>query len=60
MTIKVEREADAAGEDSDRLAETVALEIRRKILVRSQVEILPHGSLPRTGRKSRRVFDHRK
>ena len=60
MAIKVERGADASVDDSDRLAETVALEIRRKILVRGRVEILPHGSLPRTDRKSRRVFDYRK
>ena len=60
MTVKVEREADAAADDSHGLAEAVGLEVRRKILVRAQVEILPHGSLPRTDRKSRRVFDHRK
>jgi phenylacetate-CoA ligase len=59
MLIKAERAlgADAAG---DRVAsEKVATEIRRKILVRSEVEIVDHGSLPRTERKSQRVFDHR-
>ena len=59
MTIKVERAMDAAAPDDLHLSEAVAVEIRRKILVRSRVEILPHGSLPRTERKSRRVFDHR-
>jgi len=43
-----------------RLFEKVATEIRRKILVRSQVEIVSYGDLPRTERKSRRVFDDRK
>ncbi len=59
MLIKVERatDADAAGDSG--LSEKVATEIRRKILVRSQVEIVDHGSLPRTERKSTRVFDHR-
>jgi phenylacetate-CoA ligase len=37
----------------------VAHEIRQKILVRSQVEIVDYGSLPRTQRKSKRVFDER-
>ena len=41
------------------LAENVAGEIRKKILVRSSVEIKDYGSLPRTERKSKRVFDKR-
>ena len=59
MIIKVERDVGAKTADDAHLAERVATEIRRKILVRSQVEILDHGSLPRTQRKSQRVFDHR-
>ncbi len=60
MLIKAERatDADAAGDIG--LSEKVGTEIRRKILVRSQVEIVDHGSLPRTERKSTRVFDHRR
>jgi len=59
MLIKVERAAHSKTTDDEHLAEQVAIEIRRKILVRSQVEIIDHGSLPRTERKSKRVFDHR-
>ncbi len=59
MTIKVERAMDTAAPDDPHLSEAVAVDIRRKILVRCRVEILPHGSLPRTERKSQRVFDHR-
>ena len=59
MLIKVEREAVSKNGDDDRLAEQVATEIRRKILVRCQVEIVDYGSLPRTERKSKRVFDLR-
>ncbi|HUV77592.1 MAG TPA: phenylacetate--CoA ligase [Desulfobacterales bacterium] len=59
MLIKVEREAGSKNADDDLLAEQVATEIRRKILVRCQVEIVDYGSLPRTERKSRRVFDQR-
>ena len=59
MTIRVERGTGESKADDAHLAQRAADEIRRKILVRSQVEILDHGSLPRTQRKSQRVFDHR-
>jgi phenylacetate-CoA ligase len=59
MLIKAEREAGSKNADDDQLAEQVATEIRRKILVRCQVEIVDYGSLPRTERKSKRVFDLR-
>lgn len=60
MTIQVERQMGTAAEDALHLAESIVNEIRSKILVRCRVDIQPHGSLPRTERKSRRVFDHRK
>ena len=59
MTVQVERSIDGRPEEDARLAEAIATEIRRKILVRGQVELVEHGSLPRTERKSQRVFDHR-
>ena len=59
MLIKVERAVGADQSGDKDLSERVATEIRRKILVRSQVEVVDHGNLPRTERKSRRVFDHR-
>jgi len=60
MIIRAERGINAVPADDAYLAEKVATEIRRKILVRSQVEIVSYGDLPRTERKSRRVFDDRK
>ncbi len=59
MLIKVERAADTGNANDMHLAERLETEIRRKILVRCRVEILDHGELPRTQRKSQRVFDHR-
>ncbi len=59
MLLKVERKSGALPEDDPKLSEQVATEIRRKILVRSKVEIIDYGSLPRTERKSKRVFDNR-
>ena len=59
MLVKVERKSGASPESDSKLEEQVATEIRRKILVRSTVEIIDYGSLPRTERKSKRVFDNR-
>ena len=59
MVVKVERGVDAGKDDDQALSEKVAGEIRKKILVRCSVEILDYGSLPRTERKSKRVFDKR-
>ncbi len=59
MRLHVERATGADPGADASLAEVLAAEIRRKILVRCQVEIREHGSLPRTERKSRRVFDER-
>jgi phenylacetate-CoA ligase len=59
MLIKVERAMGAEKADDFHIAERVAMEIRRKILVRCQIEIIDPGYLPRTQRKSQRVFDHR-
>jgi len=59
MLLMVERKSGASHADDSKLAEQVATEIRRKILVRSSVEIIDYGSLPRTERKSKRVFDNR-
>jgi len=59
MLLRVERKSSASPEEDSKLAEQVATEIRRKILVRSKVQIIDYGSLPRTERKSKRVFDNR-
>jgi phenylacetate-CoA ligase len=59
MLIKIERGTVAEKADDIHLAERVETEIRRKILVRCQVEIVVNGELPRTQSKSQRVFDQR-
>lgn len=60
MVLKVERLDADAHPDADRdLEETVISEVREQILVRTRVEISDYGTLPRTERKSKRVFDHR-
>jgi len=60
MLVKVEGLLESDSPDSDKdLMEYIAAEIRRQLLVRAQVEIVEYGALPRTDRKSKRVYDHR-
>ena len=60
MTIQVER-AVYLGQSADGpLARAVAGEIKHNLMVSCSVEIAPHGSLPRSERKTRRFFDNRR
>jgi len=59
MTLKVERRPRYKPQDNEKIASRVSQEIRKHILVSAKVEVLEHGTLPRTERKSKRVFDHR-
>ena len=59
MTLRVERQADANEEEDGRFAETIQQEIKKQIMVSAEVRIVSHGSLPRSERKSKRVFDNR-
>ena len=34
-------------------------EIKKRIMVSGKIEIVDYGALPRSQRKSKRVFDHR-
>jgi phenylacetate-CoA ligase len=59
MTLKVERNEGAdSGQDKD-LAGKISTEIKKRILVGAGVEIVDYGKLPRSERKSKRVFDNR-
>jgi phenylacetate-CoA ligase len=59
MRIVVERaEQIVAGADPD-LGRTLELLIKKKLLVSPTVEVVDYGSLPRSVRKSQRVFDTR-
>ena len=59
MTICVERDEAVSCENNGALCKTVSDKIRRKLLVRAEVVIKDPDTLPRTQRKSRRVFDNR-
>jgi phenylacetate-CoA ligase len=59
MRLRVERGMGSGKEDDQNLIALIESQVRHKILVRCEVEISDYGSLPRTERKSLRVFDHR-
>ncbi|HKK90479.1 MAG TPA: phenylacetate--CoA ligase [Desulfobacteraceae bacterium] len=59
MVIKVEKDESAMGNDDKGLASLISDRVRRRLLVRVDVELLDAFTLPRTQKKSQRVFDRR-
>jgi phenylacetate-CoA ligase len=59
LILKVERRPHYKPQDNQAIASRISQDIRKHILVSAEVEVLDYGSLPRTERKSKRVFDHR-
>ena len=59
MTIKVERDQGVAKEKDPELSQKVAEEVKKQVLVSAGIEIVDYGTLPRSERKSKRVFDNR-
>ena len=59
MTIKVERIEEGDSARDKFLTQTIEEEIKKQILVSAKVEVTDYGTLPRSDRKSQRVFDHR-
>jgi phenylacetate-CoA ligase len=59
MTIKVERTEGGHPAEDPALATSIEEEIKKQILVSGKVEIVDYGTLPRSERKSKRVFDNR-
>lgn len=59
MLIRVERGAGVETQRGEELGREILYTIKHKLLVSPQVEIVAYGSLPRSERKSQRVFDTR-
>ena len=59
MELNIERAARASSDNDDNLAKTIAADLHKKLLVRTAVNILDTGELPRTFAKSKRVLDER-
>lgn len=59
MRLIVELGQDVQPERSEPLSDEVLRKIKKRILVTPTVEVVPYGTLPRSERKSQRVFDNR-
>jgi phenylacetate-CoA ligase len=59
MELAAERHSDASSGIDQTLAARVAEQLHLKLMVRGQVSIVEHGSLPRTVSKSKRITDLR-
>ncbi|MBW2030474.1 MAG: phenylacetate--CoA ligase [Deltaproteobacteria bacterium] len=59
MILKVERDQGVEKGRDRELARTIASEVKNQVMVSAEVEVLDYGSLPRSERKSKRVFDRR-
>jgi phenylacetate-CoA ligase len=59
MTLKVEREENIHVSGDSGLAEIISKKLKNRLMVSGVVEIMPYGSLPRSEKKTKRVFDAR-
>jgi phenylacetate-CoA ligase len=59
MIVRVERDAAGHSAQDDALAAEISGRIKAQILVTADVEVLDYGSLARSERKSKRLYDHR-
>jgi phenylacetate-CoA ligase len=59
MAVKVERAPEANYDSDTQLAHAVSDAVRRHILVRSEVQVVNPGELPRSFAKTKRVLDDR-
>jgi phenylacetate-CoA ligase len=59
MTIRVERTDGGNPDEDPTLTKVIEEEIKKQILVSGKIEIVNYGMLPRSERKSKRVFDNR-
>ncbi len=59
MILKVERAETVAENQAPRLAQTLISTVKKKLMITPEVQIVAYGALPRSERKSKRVFDTR-
>jgi phenylacetate-CoA ligase len=59
MTLRVECQADAPAALRADLSEKIADAVKKQIMVGCRVHMVDYGSLPRSERKSKRIFDER-
>jgi phenylacetate-CoA ligase len=59
MTILVERDPSGDATKDKEISKTIEKRVKAEIMCSGDVEIVDYGSLPRSERKSKRVYDNR-
>ena len=59
MTVRVERSDRGDPAEDERLVGHIRNRFKKELMITTAVQMLPYGELPRSERKSRRVFDNR-
>ncbi|HEY6008771.1 MAG TPA: phenylacetate--CoA ligase [Geobacteraceae bacterium] len=59
LAVRLERDRGVEADADERLSRAVAAAIKHTLMVSCVVEMLPYGELPRSERKTQRVFDRR-
>ncbi len=59
MTVRVECQPDTPAEKRPQIAQEIAKRIKAELMVSCEVDLLDYGGLPRSERKSKRIFDNR-
>ena len=59
MRLVVERAEGVNGDRAPGLIREAAYQIKKQLLVTAELELTDYGSLPRSERKSQRIFDSR-
>jgi phenylacetate-CoA ligase len=59
MLIKVERGIEASPKEDEKVKKQVEKEVKKQVLVSCDVEVCKYAELPRSERKTKRVFDNR-
>ena len=60
MLVRVERGRNGDARPDDRVIKQIVSGIKHTLLVSCSVEVLEYGTLPRSERKTKRIFDNRK
>jgi phenylacetate-CoA ligase len=59
MVLKIERGRATSSHDDKHLRKAIEHDIKKQVMVSCDVEIVDYGALPRSERKTKRVFDNR-
>jgi phenylacetate-CoA ligase len=59
MLLRLERDVHIACSHDDSIRNDVQRDVKKQVMVSCDVEIVDYGALPRSERKTKRVFDNR-